>query len=136
MQKNDNILEVKNLKTYFPIKSGVLQRTVGHIKAVDDVSFSIKKDKLSGWWENPVAENHDREIHTSVGRAHGGSIIIDGVDISKLKSKELRSMRKKMQLIFQDPYSSLNPRLPWEKSSEKPCGSTTSETKTVRRITN
>ncbi|MGI6563712.1 MAG: ABC transporter ATP-binding protein [Clostridia bacterium] len=113
MQKNDNILEVKNLKTYFPIKSGVLQRTVGHIKAVDDVSFSIKKGQTFGL----VGESGCGK--TTIGRSilrlvepTAGSIIIDGVDISKLKSKELRSMRKKMQLIFQDPYSSLNPRLP------------------------
>lgn len=111
--KNNNLIEVNHLKTYFPIKSGVLQRTVGHVKAVDDVSFSIKKGQTFGL----VGESGCGK--TTIGRTllrlippTSGSVVIDDVDVFKLNPKELRSMRKKMQIIFQDPYSSLNPRLP------------------------
>ncbi|HBN86275.1 MAG TPA: peptide ABC transporter substrate-binding protein, partial [Clostridiales bacterium] len=106
-------MEVSNLKTYFPIKSGVFQRTVGHVKAVDDVSFSIKRGQTFGL----VGESGCGK--TTIGRTllrliqpTAGSVIINDVDVFKLKSDELRAMRKKMQIIFQDPYSSLNPRLP------------------------
>ncbi len=111
--KNNNLIEVSNLKTYFPIKSGVFQRTVGHVKAVDDVSFSIKRGQTFGL----VGESGCGK--TTIGRTllrliqpTAGSVIINDVDVFKLKSDELRAMRKKMQIIFQDPYSSLNPRLP------------------------
>lgn len=109
-----NVLEVHNLKKYFPIKSGVLQRVVGHVKAVDDVSFSIKKGQTfglvgeSGCGKTTIGRTILRLVEPTAGKA-----IIDGVDIFAIKDKdELRLMRKKMQIIFQDPYSSLNPRIP------------------------
>ena len=113
VNQTDNVLEVKNLKKYFAIKSGLLQRTVGHVKAVDDVSFSIKRGQTFGL----VGESGCGK--TTIGRTilrltepSGGNATIDGVDIFSLKKRELRTMRPKMQMIFQDPYSSLNPRLP------------------------
>lgn len=109
----DNILEVNNLKKYFPIKSGVLQRTVGHVKAVDDVSFSIKKGETFGL----VGESGCGK--TTIGRTiirltqpTGGEAIVDGIDMFGMKSRELRKARPKVQMIFQDPYSSLDPRMP------------------------
>lgn len=109
----ENILEVKDLKKYFPIKAGVLQKTVGHVKAVDGVSFNIKKGTTLGL----VGESGCGK--TTVGRTllrlqphSGGSVMFDGKDVFELKTKELRKMRPEMQLIFQDPYSSLSPRMP------------------------
>src|SRR3989339_527243 len=111
---NNNLIEVSHLKKYFPIKSGLLQKIVGHVKAVDDVSFTIKKGQTFGL----VGESGCGK--TTIGRTilrliepTAGSAVIDGVDIFQIHSKELlRRMRQKMQLIFQDPYSSLNPRIP------------------------
>lgn len=110
---SENILEVKDLKKYFPIKAGVLQKTVGNVKAVDGVSFNIKKGTTLGL----VGESGCGK--TTVGRTllrlqppTSGSVIFDNKDIFKLKTKELRKTRPDMQLIFQDPYSSLSPRMP------------------------
>ena len=111
--KTDHVLlEVKNLVTQFPIKGGLFGGTVDHFKAVNDVSFKIKKGKTFGL----VGESGCGK--TTLGRSilrlvepAAGSIIYDGKDITHLKHEELRQLRKKMQIIFQDPYSSLNPRM-------------------------
>lgn len=110
---NKNILEVKNLKKYFPIKSGLLQRTVGHVKAVDDVSFTIKKGETFGL----VGESGCGK--TTIGRTiirltepTGGEAVVDGINMFGMGRKELRLARPKVQMIFQDPYSSLDPRMP------------------------
>ncbi|MDF2588066.1 MAG: transporter ATPase subunit [Anaerocolumna sp.] len=113
MMKDENILEVKNLVKHFPIKSGVLQRTVGHVKAVDGVSFSIKKGETLGL----VGESGCGK--TTIGRTilrltepTKGEAIVNGVDIFQMKKSALRPLRPKIQMIFQDPYSSLDPRMP------------------------
>jgi peptide/nickel transport system ATP-binding protein len=111
--KSDHILlEVKNLVTQFPIKGGFFGGTVDHFKAVNDVSFKIKKGKTLGL----VGESGCGK--TTLGRSilrlvepAAGQIIYDGKDITHVKHEELRLLRKKMQIIFQDPYSSLNPRM-------------------------
>jgi peptide/nickel transport system ATP-binding protein len=106
-----NLLEVKELKKYFPIRKGVLQRVVGYVRAVDGVSFSIKRGQTFGL----VGESGSGK--TTVGRTllrltepSGGKSFIDGEDIFGMKKPHLRKLRPKMQLIFQDPYSSLDPR--------------------------
>ncbi|MDR1538609.1 MAG: ATP-binding cassette domain-containing protein [Clostridiales bacterium] len=113
MEKSELMLEIYDLKKHFPIKKGLMQRTAGYVKAVDGVSFSIKRGQTMGL----VGESGCGK--TTVGRTllrllspTGGRSIVDGVDIFSLSKKELRLMRPKMQLIFQDPYSSLDPRLP------------------------
>ncbi len=113
MMSNENILEVKNLMKHFPIKAGVLQRTVGHVKAVDGVSFTIKRGETLGL----VGESGCGK--TTIGRTilrltepTDGEAVINGVDIFKMKKSELRPLRPKIQMIFQDPYSSLDPRMP------------------------
>ena len=107
------LLEVRNLKTHFPIKAGLMQKVVGYVRAVDGISFSIDYGKTLGL----VGESGCGK--TTVGKTilrltpkTDGDVIFDGVDIYALDHKDLRAMRPKMQLIFQDPYSSLSPRLP------------------------
>ena len=102
---SENILEVKELKKYFPIKAGVIQRVVGHVKAVDGISFNIKKGSTFGL----VGESGCGK--TTVGRtllrlqeSSGGSVMFDDKDVFKLSNKQLRAIRPDMQLIFQDPY--------------------------------
>jgi oligopeptide transport system ATP-binding protein len=110
---DDVILEVKNLKKYFPIKRGIVfSKHVGDVKAVDGVSFYIRKGETlglvggSGCGKRTVARTIIRLLDPT-----DGEIIFDGVDISKLPYSSLRRIRRDMQIIFQDPYSSLNPRM-------------------------
>lgn len=111
-KSSDVLLEVKNLVTQFPIKGGFFGRTVDHFRAVNDVSFSLKKGKTLG----VVGESGCGK--TTLGRSilrlvepSSGSIIYNGKDITHIYAEELRLLRRKMQIIFQDPYSSLNPRM-------------------------
>ena len=111
MKDEKVILKIEDLKVHFPIKTGILQKTVGHVRAVDGVSLDIRRGETLGL----VGESGCGK--TTIGRAivrlnnpTGGRILYDGQDILTLKGDELRKMRKKLQVIFQDPYSSLNPR--------------------------
>ncbi|MBA4383124.1 MAG: peptide ABC transporter substrate-binding protein [Anaerolinea sp.] len=107
------LVEVKNLKKYFPIKSGVIQRVTAHVQAVDNVSFTIKKGETLGL----VGESGCGK--TTIGRTilrliepTSGSVEFEGVDVLALKGDDLKKIRKNMQIIFQDPYASLDPRVP------------------------
>lgn len=106
------LLKVEHLKVHFPIVSGLLQRRVGEVKAVDDVSFAIERGTTVGL----VGESGSGK--TTIGRAlirlvnpTGGLILYEGKDITFLRPRDFRPYRKKIQIIFQDPYNSLNPRL-------------------------
>ena len=109
---NDKILEVSNLQKYFPIKMGAIPRVVGYIRAVDGVSFSVKRGEVlgivgeSGCGKSTLARTILRLLEPT-----GGKIVYKGVDITKMKKKELRKYRKWMQMVFQDPYTQLNPRM-------------------------
>lgn len=110
---NENLIQVQNLKKYFPVRAGLMQRVVAHVQAVDDVSFAIKKGETLGM----VGESGCGK--TTVGRTMlrlieptAGSVLYGGRDVFKLKSNELMAVRRDLQIIFQDPYASLDPRVP------------------------
>lgn len=109
----ENILEVSHLKKYFPIKGGVFSREVGQVKAVDDVSFSIEKGTTMGLvGESGCGKSTTGRTILRLLEKTDGDVIFQGKDVNALSKKELRALRPKMQIIFQDPYSSLSPRLP------------------------
>ncbi|MEF2277836.1 dipeptide ABC transporter ATP-binding protein [Deinococcus sp. YIM 134068] len=106
------LLEVRNLEKYFPIRGGLLSRVVGNVKAVNDVSFQLGRGEVVGL----VGESGSGK--TTAGRAilrliepTGGQVIFNGTDITKLGKSQLRDYRREMQIIFQDPFASLNPRM-------------------------
>ena len=116
MESPVRLLEVNGLKKFFPIRRGVMQRVVGHVRAVDDVSFFVEKGEClslvgeSGCGKTTSSRCILRAIHPTAGeilfRPEDGSV----VDVAKLSKGELRPLRRQMQMIFQDPFSSLNPR--------------------------
>jgi peptide/nickel transport system ATP-binding protein len=115
-QDQDILVRVESLKKYFPIQRGFLRRTVGHVKAVDDVSFFIKEGETlglvgeSGCGKTTTGRLVLRAMDPTSGqilyRRNGGM-----VDIAKVPRREMKSFRREMQIIFQDPFSSLNPRM-------------------------
>lgn len=106
------LLEVRNLRKYFPIRGGILSRVVANVKAVEDVSFTVKRGEVVGL----VGESGSGK--TTAGRTllrliepTSGEVDFEGVDITKLSKGQMREYRKRMQIIFQDPFASLNPRM-------------------------
>ena len=106
------LLSVKDLKTWFPIRTGLLQRVTGHVKAVDGVSFDLAKGQTlglvgeSGCGKTTVGRSILRLIHHT-----GGTVTFDGADVFAARGSALRALRRDMQIIFQDPAGSLNPRM-------------------------
>ncbi|MGA9224902.1 MAG: dipeptide ABC transporter ATP-binding protein [Mesobacillus sp.] len=106
----ENLLEIKNLKTYYPVKGGFFRRTIGNVKAVDDVSFEIKKGETLGLvGESGCGKSTTGRTIIRLLNATEGEILFDGKDITKLRGKSLQSIRQDIQMVFQDPYASLNP---------------------------
>ena len=110
---NENLLEIRSLKMHFPVTQGILfQKEVGVVKAVDGVSFDIKKGETLGLvGESGCGKTTTGRCILQLNRPTDGAINFQGKDITKLDDKALRSVRKDIQVIFQDPYSSLNPRM-------------------------
>ena len=108
------ILMVNQLKKYFPIKGGMVGKTVGQVKAVDGVTFNLKRGTTMGLvGESGCGKTTTgRTILRLSGEKTGGQVLFNGKEVYDLSSKEMREMRTKMQIIFQDPFSSLSPRLP------------------------
>ena len=112
MTDNNVLLRVENLVKHFPIMRGIFQKQVGAVRAVDDVSFEVKRGETLGLvGESGCGKSTTGRAILQLYRPTSGSVYYDGVDLVKLKGEELRKMRRKMQMIFQDPYASLNPRM-------------------------
>lgn len=109
--RKKGLLVVRNLKVWFPIKSGILQRTVGYVRAVDGVSFEIRKGETLGL----VGESGSGKTTLARGilrlvKPISGEVYFDGINVTKANRQLMRALRKRMQMIFQDPYASLDPR--------------------------
>ncbi|HLV34757.1 MAG TPA: dipeptide ABC transporter ATP-binding protein [Spirillospora sp.] len=114
---DDTILEVKDLKKHFPVTGGVFSRVIGHVRAVDGVSFSVRRgETLALVGESGCGKTTTGRLIARLYRPTAGQILFrpgpesDVIDLAQLENKELRPLRQHMQMIFQDPYSSLNPR--------------------------
>jgi peptide/nickel transport system ATP-binding protein len=115
------LLSVRDLKVHFPIRKGILLRTIGHVKAVDGISFDVYRGQTLGL----VGESGCGK--TTAGRAilrlidpDGGHVVYDGIDLANLGGAKFRQMRRRMQIVFQDPYGSMNPRMTIEAAITEP----------------
>ena len=109
---NETLLRVDDLVMHFPIYRGVIQRQVGAVRAVDGVSFEVKRGETLGMvGESGCGKSTTGRTILQLYRPTSGSVHFEGVDLVHLKGEDLRKMRRKMQMIFQDPYASLNPRM-------------------------
>jgi oligopeptide transport system ATP-binding protein len=108
-----DLVQIRDLQMHFPVTKGIiLQRQVGAVKAVDGVSFSIKKGETLGLvGESGCGKSTTGRAILQLYRPTGGEVIFQGTDLTKLRGEEMRRMRRKVQMIFQDPYASLNPRM-------------------------
>ncbi|NEW07908.1 dipeptide ABC transporter ATP-binding protein [Paenibacillus sp. SYP-B3998] len=116
-----HVLEVQHLKTYFPIRTGFLQSVTGYVKAVDDISFNVREGETfgivgeSGCGKSTAGRSILRLIEPTEGK-----VVFDGNDVAKATDSQLRAMRRHMQIVFQDPFASLNPRHSVRRILEEP----------------
>jgi oligopeptide transport system ATP-binding protein len=117
----DVLLKVENLKKYFPITGGLFGKTVGHVKAVDDVSFFVRKGETLGLvGESGCGKSTTGRVLMRLIEATEGKVVFEDQEITSLNSTAMRKMRKEIQMVFQDPFASLNPRHTVEKILEEP----------------
>lgn len=112
ISQDEKIVEVNNLKMYFPVLRGLLRRKVADVKAVDDISFNINKGEVLGLvGESGSGKTTTGKCILRLNQPTSGHILFQGQDISTLAERHIRPLRRKMSLVFQDPYGSLNPRM-------------------------
>jgi oligopeptide transport system ATP-binding protein len=112
INKNDTLLHVDDLKMHFPIYRGVFQRQVGAVRAVDGVSFDVKRGETLGLvGESGCGKSTTGRTILQLYKPTAGKVTFEGTNLITLKGEQMRQMRRKMQMIFQDPYASLNPRM-------------------------
>ncbi|MGE6257710.1 ABC transporter ATP-binding protein [Heyndrickxia sporothermodurans] len=133
-QDGELILQAKNIKKYFPIKGGILRTTIGHVKAVDDVSIDIKKGETLGIvGESGSGKSTLGRVILRLLEPTEGQIIFENNDISHLGNRQLRDYRKNMQIVFQDPFASLNSKMSVAELIEEPLVVQTSLKKSERK---
>jgi oligopeptide/dipeptide ABC transporter ATP-binding protein len=116
-----HLLEVRNLKKYFPIRGGILQRTIGHVKAVDDVSFFVRHGETLGIvGESGCGKSTTGRMLLRLLEPTAGQVLFEGQDLVSLPNSKMRKMRQHIQMIFQDPYASLNPKMTIESIISEP----------------
>ena len=109
---NTTLLRVENLMMHFPIRRGVFQRQVGAVRAVDGVSFEVARGETLGLvGESGCGKSTTGRTILQLYKPTSGAVTFDGTNLVTLKGEQMRQMRRKMQMIFQDPYASLNPRM-------------------------
>ncbi len=109
---NGNLVEIKHLRKYYPVKKGLFARVTEYVKAVDDVSFTVRRGETVGLvGESGCGKTTTGRTILRLIEPSGGDVLFNGVSVFSLTQKELRRVRKQMQIIFQDPYGSLNPRM-------------------------
>ncbi|NBX17017.1 MAG: dipeptide ABC transporter ATP-binding protein [Proteobacteria bacterium] len=112
MSGSTPLLEVKNLQKYFPVQGGFFGQVIGRVHAVDNISFTVRKGKTLGLvGESGCGKSTLGRTILRLTEPSGGEIIYEGKNISKISSPEMRALRKDLQIIFQDPFASLNPRM-------------------------
>lgn len=117
----DTLLQVENLKKHFPIKGGIFQKQIGEVKAVDGLSFVVKKGETLGIvGESGCGKSTTGRLITRLIEPSEGKVIFDNQEITSLSANEMRKLRREMQMVFQDPFASLNPRHTVEKILEEP----------------
>lgn len=130
----ETIVKISHIKKYFPIKGGVLKRTVGHVKAVDDVSLEIKKGETLGVvGESGSGKSTLGRVMLRLLEPTAGKIYFEGNDLSRLTQKQIRPYRRHMQIVFQDPFASLNTKMSVAELIEEPLLVQTSLTKKERK---
>ena len=108
----EDLLVVRDLKKYFPVKGGLMRRTVAEVKAVDGVSFTIRRGETLGLvGESGCGKSTTGRTVLRLLPASGGEVLFDGKDVLKAGGRDLKSLRRDMQIVFQDPYASLDPRI-------------------------